>query len=213
MQGLMQDMPLSIPMILRRAATIGTDMPIVSVEPSGTDRRTWGDVAERAMRLASALDTLGVTPGGTVGSFAWNGHRHLELYYGAPCSGRVLHTVNVRLHGDVVAYVVGHAADEVLFVDASLTPVLAPIRSQLAVDKFVIMEDGADIDPVFEADPRYEDLIAAHDPVETANVGEDDAASICFTSGTTGRPKAVVYSHRSVVLHSMAELMVDGHSL
>jgi fatty-acyl-CoA synthase len=211
--GLMQDIPLSIPMILGRAATIGRDMPIISVEPAGTDRRTWGDVAERAMRLAAALETLGVTRGGSVGSFAWNGHRHLELYYGAPCSGRVLHTVNVRLHGDVVTYVVGHAGDEVLFVDASLTPVLAPLRSRLAVDKFVIMEDGADIDPVFASDPRYEDLIAAHEPAEPAQVGEDDAASICFTSGTTGRPKAVVYSHRSVVLHSMAELMVDGHAL
>lgn len=213
MQGLMQDIPLSIPMILRRATTIGRDMEIVSVEPAGTDRRTWGEIGDRAMRLSSALDALGVSPGAAVASFAWNGHRHLELYYGAPCSGRVLHTVNVRLHPDVIEYVVDHAGDEVLFVDASLTPTLAPMRDRLAVEKFVVMEDGAEIHPAFSSDARYEELIAAHEPATPAPVDEGAAASICFTSGTTGRPKAVVYSHRSVVLHSMAELMVDAHAV
>lgn len=213
MQGLMQDVPLSIPMILRRATTIGRDMGIVSVEPGGSDHRTWADIGDRSMRLASALDSLGISPGGTVASFAWNGHRHLELYYGAPCSGRVLHTVNVRLHPDVIEYVVDHAADEALFVDASLTPTLAPIRQRLKTKVFVVMEDGTEIHPTFDSDPRYEDLIASHDPATPAPVDESEAASICFTSGTTGRPKAVVYSHRSVVLHSMSELMVDGHAV
>lgn len=213
MLGLMQDTPLSIPMILRRATTIGADMEIVSVEPGGVDRRTWTDVGDRAMRLASALDTLGVSPGASIGSFAWNGHRHLELYYGLPSSGRVLHTVNVRLHSDVIEYVVAHAGDEVIFVDASLTPTLAQLRERLDVKEFVVMEDGADIDPAFSNDPMYEDLIAAHEPAVPAVVDENAAASICYTSGTTGRPKAVVYSHRSVVLHSMAELMVDGHAV
>jgi fatty-acyl-CoA synthase len=125
----------------------------------------------------------------------------------------VLHTINVRLHGDVIEYVVGHAGDEAIFVDASLTPMLAPLRNRLPVEKFVVMEDGADIDPAFANDPHYEDLISAHDPAEPAEVHENDAASICYTSGTTGRPKAVVYSHRSVVLHAMGELMVDGHAV
>lgn len=213
MRGLMQDIPLSIPMILRRAMTIGSDMTVFSVEPAGTNRRTWKDIGDRSLRLASALDALDVSPGAPVASFAWNGHRHLELYYGVPCSGRVLHTVNVRLHGDTVEYVVRHAGDEVLFVDASLTATLAPVRERLPVKAFVVMEDGADIDPAFSADPRYEDLIAAHDPAEPVPIDEGDAASICYTSGTTGRPKAVVYSHRSVVLHSMGELMVDGHAI
>jgi fatty-acyl-CoA synthase len=208
----MQDIPLSIPMILDRAATLGRNMKIVSVASGRVDRSTWPDLADRALRLAAALDTLGVPRGGSVGSFAWNGHRHLELYYGVPCSGRVLHTINVRLHPDVVSYVVGHAEDSVVFVDASLTPVLAPLRERLDVGHFVIMEDGGDIDAAFASDPRYEELIGSESPSERATVDESDAASICFTSGTTGRPKAVVYSHRSVVLHSMGQLMVDGHA-
>jgi fatty-acyl-CoA synthase len=148
-----------------------------------------------------------------VGSFAWNGHRHLELYYGVPCSGRVLHTINLRLQADVVSYVVGHADDEAIFVDASLTSVMAPLRDLLDVRTFVVMEDGGEVDPAFASDPRYEELIGSESPAEPAIVDERDAASICFTSGTTGRPKAVVYSHRSVVLHSMGQLMVDGHAV
>lgn len=209
----MQDTPLVIPMILRRAMTIGADMSIVSVGPSGVDRRTWVDVGNRSMRLSAALDAIGVPKGSAVGSFAWNSHRHLELYYGVPSSGRVLHTVNVRLHGDDVAYVVGHADDQVIFVDASLTGVLAPIRSRLDVGTFVVMEDGAEIAPEFESDPRYEELLESVEPALPTADDENDAASICYTSGTTGRPKAVVYSHRSVVLHSMAEMMVDNHAV
>ncbi len=212
-RGLMQDVPLSIPMILARATSIGRSMEVVSVEPAGTDRRTWAQIGDRSQRVASALATLGVPAGAAVGSFAWNGHRHLELYYGVPCSGRVLHTINVRLHPDVIEYVVGHAEDQVIFVDASLTPTLAPVRPRLDVRAFVVMEDGAAIDPAFADDPRYEELIGAEGPADPVAVDENEAASICYTSGTTGRPKAVVYSHRSVVLHSMAELMVDGHAV
>jgi fatty-acyl-CoA synthase len=213
MNGLMQDVPLSIPMILERAATLGQAMDVVSVEAGRADRRSWPDVADRALRLGAALDTLGVPKGASVGSFAWNGHRHLELYYGVPCSGRVLHTINVRLHPDVVKYVVGHADDKAIFVDASLTPLLAPQRHRLGVKTFVIMEDSDEVDPVFASEPRYEELIRNESPAEPADIDERDAASICFTSGTTGRPKAVVYSHRSVVLHSMGQLMVDGHAM
>lgn len=213
MIGLMQDVPLSISMILQRAATLGHAMKVVSVTPAGVDRRTWPDITDRCLRLAAALDTLGVPRGATVGSFAWNSHRHLELYFGVPSSGRVLHTINVRLHSDVVSYVVGHAEDSVIFVDASLTRVLAPLRDRLDVKTFVVMEDGAEIDAAFDSDPRYEELIGGHSPADLADVDEREAASVCFTSGTTGRPKAVVYSHRSVVLHSMGELMVDGHAV
>jgi fatty-acyl-CoA synthase len=212
-KGLMQDSPLVIPLIMRRAMTIGADMTVTSVGPSGVDRRTWGEVGTRSMRLSAALDALGVPEGAAVGSFAWNSHRHLELYYGVPDSRRVLHTVNVRLHGDDIAYVVDHAGDVALFVDASLTHVLAPLRSRLGVEHFVVMEDGAEIAPEFADDPLYEELLASVEPAEPSAVDETDAASICFTSGTTGRPKAVVYSHRSVVLHSMSQLMVDNHAV
>jgi fatty-acyl-CoA synthase len=124
-----------------------------------------------------------------------------------------LHAANVRLSPADVQYVVRHAGDEVLFVDAALTPALAPWKDRLAVRELVVMEDGVEADPAFDGCPRYEELMAEADPREPADVAEDDAASVCFTSGTTGRPKAVVYSHRSVVLHSMSQLTVDGHAI
>ncbi len=213
MRGLMQEHPLTIDWLLRRATTVGAAFEVVSVEPAGVDRRTWAEIGDRALRLAAVLQELGVSPGAAVGSFAWNGHRHLELYYGVPASGRVLHAVNVRLHGDDVAYVVRHAADEILFVDAALTPVLAPIRDRLGVKQIVVMDDGSEVHPDLSAEPRYEDLLDACPPAEPAPGDEGAAASICFTSGTTGRPKAVVYSHRSVVLHALGELTVDGHGV
>ncbi len=216
MQGLMQDVPLTIDLILRRATQVGRDVPVVSIEPAGERRSSWGEVAQRALRLTHALDALGVAPGASVGTFAWNSQRHLELYLAVPCSGRVLHTVNLRLFADDIAYVVAHARDEVLFVDASLTALLAPMRAALDVRAFVVMEDGEPADPAFDDDPRYEELLAAAAPREPAALptsGEGDAASICFTSGTTGRPKAVVYSHRSIVLHSLAALGIDSHGV
>lgn len=212
-KGLMQDSPLVLPLIHRRMTTIGADMTVTSVGPAGVSRLNWSEVGTRSMRLAAALDALGIPGGAAIGSFAWNSHRHLELYYGVPCSGRVLHTVNVRLHADDISYVIHHAGDAALFVDASLTPLLAPLRDRLDVDVFVVMEDGAEIAPEFARDPRYEELIASVEPVEPTVSDETSAASICFTSGTTGRPKAVVYSHRSVVLHSMSQLMVDNHAV
>jgi fatty-acyl-CoA synthase len=212
-KGLMQDVPLAVPLILARAMTVGASMTVTSVEPAGSDTRTWAEVGERALRLAAVLDVLGVSRGGAVGSFAWNGHRHLELYYGIPAAGRVLHTVNVRLHPDDVEYVVGHARDEAIFVDASLTAALAPLRRKPGNLRYVVMEDGGEVDAAFADDPRYEELLSSVVPVEPEPIDEASAASICFTSGTTGRPKAVVYSHRSVVLHAMAELMVDGHAV
>ena len=212
MQGLMQDVPLTIDLILRRAAQLGDGLHVSSAGADGVRRLSWAEVADRARRLAGAFDRLGLASGARVGTFAWNSHRHLELYFAAPCSGRVLHAANVRLHPDDVAYAIDRAGDEVLFVDASLTSSLAPLRDRLAVREYVVMEDGAPVHEAFAGCPRYEELLDA-DPVELPELSEEAAASICFTSGTTGRPKAVVYSHRSVVLHAMGALMVDSHAI
>jgi len=210
----MQDVPLTLDLLLRRATSVGRAYEVVSVEPAGVDRRTWGEIGERVLRLAAVLDQLGLDRGARVGTFAWNGHRHLELYLAVPCSGRVLHAANVRLHPDQVEYVVRHAGDEVLFVDAALTPALAPLAARLRLREIVVMDDGSEIDPAFADRPRYEELLAAAEPLaELPPTREEDAASICFTSGTTGNPKAVVYSHRSVVLHTFAELMHDNHGV
>jgi fatty-acyl-CoA synthase len=152
MEGRMQDVPLTIDLLLRRASQVGRDLEVVSVAEGDA---TWGQVAERVHRLCGVLDGLGVSRDGRVGTFAWNGQRHLELYFAVPCSGRVLHTANVRLHADDVAYVIDHAGDEVVFVDASLTAALAPVRERVrSVRQFVVMEDGGVVDPAFADCPR-----------------------------------------------------------
>jgi fatty-acyl-CoA synthase len=214
MQGLMQDVPLTIDLILRRAVEQGHKLHVASAGADGVRRLAWSEVGDRALRLADVLDRLGASSGARVGTFAWNTHRHLELYYGVPCSGRVLHSANVRLHADQVRYAIDHAGDEVLFVDASLTPTIALLRDRLGVRTYVVMDDGAPVDDAFADCPTYEELLAEAEPVEALpELSESSAASVCFTSGTTGRPKAVVYSHRSVVLHAMGALMVDSHAI
>jgi fatty-acyl-CoA synthase len=214
MKGLMQDVPLTVDLLLRRAAQVGRGLEVVSIEPAGEDRRTWGEVAERVERLRGALEALGVPPGASVGTFAWNGHRDLELFLAVPAAGRVIHPVNVRLHPDQVAFAIRHARDDVLFVDASLTAALAPLRDRLDLRAVVVMDDGSEVDPAFADAPRYEDLLAgAPAPPPPPALREDDAASVCFTSGTTGDPKAVVYSHRSIVLHAFGALGCDSHAI
>jgi fatty-acyl-CoA synthase len=212
MKGLMQELPLTLPMIFRRAARESGPREVVTAPDL---RSTWAEVAARSLRLCRALERLGIERGEVVGTFAWNTHRHLELLLGVPCAGRVFHGVNFRLHHDEIAHIVNHARDAVLFVDASLTEKLEPIRSRLTgVRTFVVMEDGAEPAGAFAADPRYEDLLAG-EPPEYAfpEVAESDASVICYTSGTTGHPKGVVFSHRSTVLHAIGELGVDAHCI
>ena len=214
MKGLMQQFPLTLDLALRHAIDLGGAVEVVSATPGGIDRRTWRDVGHRAVRVGGVLEELGVDPGGRVATFAWNSHRHVELFLGVPCNGRVVHAVNVRLLGDQVVQLLEHAGDEVVFVDASLTRLLAPLADRLPVREIVVMEDGAEIDAAFADRPRYEQLLAAQAPGRALPpLAEDDAAWICHTSGTTGAPKGIVASHRSAVLHSLASMTIDNHAI
>jgi fatty-acyl-CoA synthase len=210
MQGLMMDYPLTLTHFFERTRRLFPKKRLATRVPGAPlFEYTYAAFAERVERLAGGLERLGVGRGDRVGTFAWNSHRHLELYWAVPLSGAVLHTVNIRLAPTDLAYIINHAGDTVLFVDASLWPILAPIRRELrTVKRIVIMPDG----PIrAEADlVEYEGLLAEATPLEAwPRLGENDAAGMCYTSGTTGHPKGVVYSHRAIFLHSMAVAMVD----
>jgi fatty-acyl-CoA synthase len=211
MQGLMSSYPLTLPHVFQRAERLFADKGIATATPGGIERTTYGEWAERTRRLGGVLDQLGVSPDGRVGTFAWNTSRHLELYFAGPCSGRVLHTLNIRLFAEDIAYIANHAEDEVVFTDRSLLKLLWPLVDELkTVRHVVVMDDGADVE--IPDDPRvhdYEELLAAAEPVDFAVRDENRAAAMCYTSGTTGNPKGVVYSHRSTVLHCMASMLAD----
>jgi fatty-acyl-CoA synthase len=206
------DYPLTLTAIARRADTLWRRRPVVSRNPDGSlTRLTYGESLARARRLATALRALGVRSGDRVATLCWNHHRHFETYFAAPFIGAVLHTLNLRLHPDELAYIASHAEDRVVIVDASLVPLLERFRARTPIRDIVV---AADAGPVPEGMYAYEALIADSPELEaTADADEWDAACMCHTSGTTGRPKAVVYSHRALVLHSMATAMPDGFGL
>jgi acyl-CoA synthetase (AMP-forming)/AMP-acid ligase II len=206
-RGLMQDIPLSLPPLFERAERLFADKEVVTVTASGRDRVAYGAWAERTRRLGGVLGALGVSGDGRVGTFAWNTARHLELYFAAPCTGRVLHTLNIRLTPEQLIYIVNHAEDEVVFVDRSLARVLFPLVAQFTTVKHVVvMDDGQGELPSLDAGAEvhdYEALLAGAAPAAFSVNDEQRAASMCYTSGTTGNPKGVVYSHRSTVLHTL----------
>jgi fatty-acyl-CoA synthase len=216
MQGLMQDVPLTLDRIFSRAESFFATKRLSTATPSGVERTTYGEWAARTRKLGGVLDALGIAADGRVGTFAWNSARHLELYFAAPCSGRVLHTLNIRLFAEQLVYIVNHAEDEVIFADRSLLPLLWPLIDECpTVRHVVVMDDtqGQSNRPDVPDDPRlsdYEALMEAASPHPFGVVtDEHQAASMCYTSGTTGDPKGVVYSHRSVLLHSMAAALSD----
>ena len=217
MQGLMQQQPLLISTILRHAARHHAAGEIVSKTVEGTiHRTTYGALEARARRLARVLARLGIGSQDRVGTLAWNGYRHLEVYYAAPGMGAICHTINPRLHPDDIAYIINHAGDAVLFADTSFVALLETIAPQVkdCVRAVVLMTDAANMPalalPAGMALHCYDDLMdAADDDFAWPGLEETSASALCYTSGTTGRPKGVLYSHRSTVLHAYAISMPD----
>ena len=207
MQGLMQDVPLTVGSIWERGTTYFPASRVVTRTGAGVDRTTYGELAAETRRLAGALDRLGLSPDARVGSFAWNTARHLALYFAVPGTGRVLHTINIRYFPEHVRYSIDHAEDEAVFVDASLLPLLAPHLPHLAsVRHVVVMNDGGPA-PDLPDDPRivgWDELLADVDEADLRDRVRDEhrAAALCYTTGTTGNPKGVLYSHRSIWLHA-----------
>jgi fatty-acyl-CoA synthase len=215
MRGLMMDYPLTINLQLERANRLFPKKEVVTRTPTGLHRYTYADLYKRTCRLANALTALGVRRGDRVGTFAWNTYRHLELYLAVPSSGAVLHTLNIRLFPEQITFIVNHAEDGVIFLDDTLISTLEPLAKEFrGVRAFVVMGDGPL--PVTSLQPlyRYEDLLAsAKEEYDFPKLDENAAAGMCYTSGTTGNPKGVTYSHRSLVLHSFAQAMADSFGL
>jgi len=209
----MQDYPLTLQHVLWRAERLFSRKEIVTKREDQVHRYSYTDMAKRSYKLANALNKLGVKPGDRVATLCWNNYRHLELYYAVPCMGAVLHTLNLRLFPEQLAFVIKDADDGYLFVDKTLIPVLNQVADKIpSVRKIVVLSDGGPL-PEHQLTGElldYEDLIR-NEPEDYSwpRLEENTAAAMCYTSGTTGNPKGVVYSHRSQFLHSMAVMQRD----
>jgi acyl-CoA synthetase (AMP-forming)/AMP-acid ligase II len=217
MKSTMQDLPLAVSGLLHHGARVHGGSAVTTWTGEGVRRRTYAEVGERAGRLATALRGLGVTGDQRVATFMFNNAEHVEAYLAVPSMGAVLHTLNLRLFPEQLTYIVNHAADHVLIVDGAVVPLLAPLLPSMTTVRHVVVTGGADgsalaSDAVEVHD--YEDLLTE----STADfawpaVVETDAAALCYTSGTTGNPKGVAYSHRSIWLHSMQIASTEGFAL
>lgn len=213
--GQMMHMPLLISSLIRHAARHSADTEIVSKRVEGdVHRTTWAQVEKRSRQVAQALARLGCGLGDRVGTLAWNGYRHLELYYGASGSGLVLHTINPRLFPEQIAWIANDAQDQVLCFDLTFLPLIEKLAPAMtSVRHFVLMSDRAHM-PAQTAIPGllcYEELVDAEDGAyDWPALDENAASSICYTSGTTGHPKGAVYSHRSTVLHAYGSALPDA---
>ena len=215
MLGLMQSQPLLISDLIVFAERHHGDAEIVSRRVEGDIHRyTYKDAAQRARRVANALDALGLAFSDRVATLAWNGYRHFELYYGVSGSGRVLHTINPRLHPDQIAWIADHAEDQVLCFDLSFLPLVQAVHSRCSTIKHFVALCDADKLPVDSGIPNlvsYEAWIGAQsDEYDWPTFDENTASSMCYTSGTTGNPKAALYSHRSSTLHAFAAALPDA---
>lgn len=217
MLGLMQDRPLLISSLVEHAATFHPETEIVSRRPEGgTHRTTWRGIRDQARQVAGLLRDLGVRQGDRVATLAWNSDRHLALYYGVSGSGAVLHTVNPRLFPDQIDYIVNHAEDEVLFFDACFAPLVEKLAPRFKTVRHFIALCGREHLPATSLPNlrSFDELVAAQGTdYAWPEFDERTASSLCYTSGTTGNPKGVLYSHRSTVLHALMQLAPDTFGL
>src|SRR5205085_8265942 len=215
MIGSMMQQPLLISSLLVHAERHHGDQEVVSRRVEGDlHRYTYSELAARSRRMAKAVAALGVKFGDRVATLAWNGYRHMELYYAVSGSGAVLHTLNPRLHPDQVVWIADHAEDKVVFFDLSFLPLIEAVAHRVdTVKAFVAMTDRSRM-PASTSIPNllcYEDLLEAQDDAfEWPAFDENTASSLCYTSGTTGNPKGALYSHRSTMLHTMASALPDA---
>jgi len=214
MRGLMSERPLLVSAIIAHAALYHRDTEIVSRTVEGAIHRySYAQAERRSKRVARALLRLGIKPGDRVGTLAWNTFRHLELYYGISGIGAVCHTINPRLFDEQLVYIVNHAADRLLFVDSSFVPLVERLAPSFPADCRIVVMTGEDDEPATKLPtlPCYERLLAAEeDEFEWPEFDERTAASLCYTSGTTGKPKGALYSHRSTVLHAFGASLPDA---
>jgi fatty-acyl-CoA synthase len=210
MRSTMQEAPLLISGIIRHGESVYAHKKIFTVTPEGVNVATFLEVSKRAEQLAAALTKLGVKRDDRVATFMWNNQTHVEAYIAVPCMGAVLHTLNIRLFPEQLAFIINHAEDQVIIVDASLAPLLAKVRDQIPTVKHIIV-NGPDTSGLLGETIDYESFIATESPgFVWPELDERDAAIICYTSGTTGDPKGIVYSHRSTWLHSMASTTTNS---
>lgn len=209
MKSTMMSSPLLLTGILERAAKIFPNVEIVSVRPDGSRHRSnYLEVHRRAKRLSAALLGAGIRNGDRVATLMWNQQEHLEAYFGVPAVGAVVHTLNLRLHPEEIAYIVNHAEDRFLIVDATLLDTFEQFRPHVSLERVFVVNQGCNRQT--EGGESYEDLLAAAEPEPNyPDIAEDDAAAMCYTSGTTGKPKGVAYSHRALCLHSLALALPD----
>jgi fatty-acyl-CoA synthase len=213
MRGLMMDFQLTVPALLERAGNIFGAVEIVTRLPDRSlARYTWGDLYRRARRLANVLTRMGLRRGDRVATLLWNQSEHVEAYFGVPSAGGVLHTLNARLHPDEIAFIANHAGDRFLIVDDVLLPLFEKFRDRVKFERVMVVRFGGGATPA--GCEAYEELLAeSSEDFEYPQLDENEAAAMCYTSGTTGRSKGVLYSHRALALHSFNCCGIDSFGI